>query len=351
MLELAPVLDKSIELDASDIHLTVGRPPTYRVYGDLQPADDNVLDAKAVASVVEQLIDEKMLHEYRQLRTVELAYMHKDGVRFRISIFRQKGVDSIAMRRIPSKILSMDEIGLPPVLKKILARKHGLILVCGPTGSGKTTSLASMIEYINENFKRNIITVEDPIEYLHSHGKSLIHQRELGHDAPSFSEALVSALRQDPDVILIGEMRDRVTMETALMASETGHVVLSTVHTFGAASSMDRIIDTFPADQQAQIRFLLANNLAAVLSQQLLTRKDGKGVIVAAELLTATPSVKNLIREGKTFLIPNELQMGAKYGMCLFENELKRLIREGIVSEDVAKSYNIQITTPQTAKA
>ncbi|MFZ5802678.1 MAG: type IV pilus twitching motility protein PilT [Candidatus Omnitrophota bacterium] len=341
MSSLESIFNRCIEKNASDIHLSVDIPPTYRINGRLRHFGEPVLTHETLEALVHELAGEKYREDLRTKPTVEFSYAHPSGNRFRVSIFRQSTHFAAAMRLIPSRIFTMEEIGLPNTIKRLLDRNHGLILVAGPTGVGKSTTLASMIDYINETDDRHIITVEDPIEFVHRHKKSIINQRQLGSDTDSFAKALREALRQDPDVILVGEMRDLETIETVLTAAETGHLVLSTVHTFGSARTLDRIIDAFPAEHQNQIRTQLSLNLAAVLSQELIPRKDKEGRIAAFEIMVATPAVQNLIRKGQTYNIQNEIQTGAGFGMVSLQNHLIDLMKKGIISKEDTLFYSI----------
>ena len=331
--------DTAIEKDASDIHLTVHRPVTYRVHGCLVPDADGPLSEAQISLMVKELLPATHTEIYRKRQCAEFAYDYKNGERFRISLFRQKGNEALVLRRIPKNIRSFEELGLPAIVENLINKNHGLILVTGPTGSGKSTSLASMIDHINATDDRHIITIEDPIEYVHMEKKSIVSQRELGADTPSFAQALVEALRQDPDTILVGEMRDLETMETALLATETGHMVFSTLHTFGAARTIDRIVDVFPSHQQNQVRLQLSTNLIAVISQQLIPRIDKPGRVAIFELMVLTPAIQNLIRKAQTFHIPNEIQMGSKYGMVSVQNQLLDLVQKGVISKESASFY------------
>jgi twitching motility protein PilT len=266
--------------------------------------------------------------------STDFGFAYGDQARFRVAVFRQRGNISIVLRLIPNTLLTFEQIGLPEIVRELIRRPRGLFVVTGPTGSGKTTSLATMIDYINMNFDRHIVTVEDPIEYYHHHKKSIVNQREVGVDVHSFSEALRRALRQDPDVILVGEMRDLETIEAAIAAAETGHLVFATLHTSGASGTINRIIDAFPTNQQEQIRVQLSVTLLAVLSQQLLARDDKPGRVASYEFLVVTPAIANLIRENKTFRIDSAIQTGKKFGMQLLDDHLWGLYERGIINAD-----------------
>lgn len=322
-----------VEKQASDLHLTVGAPPVLRVNGGLIPLDMPVLTPGDTESFALALANDFQTNQVREHGTVDFAVAHDDDTRFRVSVFRQKSSMGLAIRLLPDRPLSLDEIGVPASVKSLLDLPRGLVLVTGPTGSGKTTTLASMLDVINRTKACHILTIEDPIEYVHSHRKALVNQREIGVDVPNFAEALRRALRQDPDVILVGEMRDLETIEAAITAAETGHLVLSTVHTTGAARTVDRLIDVFPPGQQEQIRVQLSINLRAVVSQLLLPRKDGRGRVAAFEVMINTPSTGAFIREGKTFRITNDIQTGAKFGMVSLDASLVQLYLAGVISE------------------
>lgn len=322
-----------VEKQASDLHLAVDAPPVLRVNGVIDPLDMPVLTAVDTDGFAQALTNDFQVNQIRDDGTVDFAITHGDGNRFRVSVFRQKSVMGLAIRLLPDRPLSLDQIGVPASVKSLLDLPRGLVLVTGPTGSGKTTTLASMLDAINRTKACHILTIEDPIEYVHSHRKSLVNQREIGIDVPNFAEALRRALRQDPDVILVGEMRDLETIEAAITAAETGHLVFSTVHTTGAARTVDRLIDVFPPGQQEQIRVQLSINLRAVISQLLLPRKDGNGRIAAFEVMINTPSTGAFIREGKTFRITNDIQTGAKFGMVSLDASLVHLYLAGIISE------------------
>ena len=336
------LLDTVVKQGASDLHLTVGKPPTVRLHGRLIELKTRVLEPADTISLMKAIAPERSQNELQEEGGADFGFAYGEEARFRVSIFRQKGSVGIALRQLPNTIMSFEEIGLPPICKELCRRPRGLFLVTGPTGSGKTTSLATMISHINDSLDRHIITVEDPIEYYLDHSKSIINQREVGVDVPSFSEALRRALRQDPDVVLVGEMRDLETIEAAIRAAETGHLVFGTLHTTGASGTINRIIDAFPPNQQAQIRVQLSTSLMAVISQQLLVRVDRKGRVAAYEFLMVTPAIANLIRENKTFRIDSAIQTGKKFGMQLLDDHLWDLYSRGIVDaeEMVDKSKN-----------
>jgi twitching motility protein PilT len=326
------LLSTCIRVGASDIHLVVGRPPVLRVGGRLRSLETKVLDPEDTVALMKSVTPERNQQELQEEGGTDFGFAFGDAGRFRVAVFRQKGNISMVLRLIPSKIMTFEEIGLPEIVRQLCRRPRGLFLVTGPTGSGKTTTLATMLDYVNRNFDRHIITVEDPIEYYHNHHKSVFSQREVGIDVPSFAEALRRALRQDPDVILVGEMRDLETMEAAIRAAETGHLVFGTLHTTGAQGTINRVIDAFPVDQQEQIRVQLSTNLLAVLSQALLAKVEG-GRVAAYEFLYVTPAVQNLIRENKTYRINSAIQTGKKYGMQLLDDHLWELYDQGLVDE------------------
>ncbi|OWY71208.1 type IV pili twitching motility protein PilT [cyanobacterium TDX16] len=327
------ILDTCIKKGASDIHLSVGRPPVLRLHGRLRQLETKSLDPEDCVALMKSITPDRNQQELQEEGGTDFGFAFGDSARFRVSIFRQKGNVSIVLRQIPSKFLSFDEIGLPPIIRSLCRRPRGLFLVTGPTGSGKTTTLASMLNYINNEMDRHIVTVEDPIEYYHSHKKSLINQREVGNDVPSFAEALRRVLRSDPDVILVGEMRDLETISNAILAAETGHLVFSTLHTTGCQGTVNRIIDAFPHEQQDQIRVQLSTSLIAILSQALMPRKPS-GMVAAYEFLVVTAAISNLIRENKTFRIDSAIQTGKKYGMQLLDDHLWSLFERGQIEAD-----------------
>jgi len=294
--------------------------------------ETKVLDPSDTAALMKSITPDRNQQELQEEGGTDFGFAYGDAARFRVSIFRQKGNITLVLRLIPTKIMTFEEIGLPKICAALCRRPRGLFLVTGPTGCGKTTTLACMVSYINENFDRHIITVEDPIEYYHEHKKSIINQREVGIDVPSFGEALRRVLRMDPDVILVGELRDLETIEAAIRAAETGHLVFSTVHTTSAAGTITRLIDVFPVNQQEQIRIQLSGNLIAVLSQALCPLVTGKGRIAAYEFMVVTPAIANLIRENKTYRIDSSIQTGKKLGMQLLDEHLWKLYDSGRIS-------------------
>tara|TARA_B110000196_G_scaffold107477_1_gene93101 strand:+ start:353 stop:1477 length:1125 start_codon:yes stop_codon:yes gene_type:complete len=333
-IQIDRLLDTVIRQDASDLHISVGRKPTLRLSGRLRSLDTKVLDNEDAVALMKSITPERCQQELQEHGSTDFGFAYGDQARFRVAVFRQRGNISIVLRLIPNTLLTFEQIGLPEIVRELIRRPRGLFVVTGPTGSGKTTSLATMIDYINMNFDRHIVTVEDPIEYYHHHKKSIVNQREVGVDVHSFSEALRRALRQDPDVILVGEMRDLETIEAAIAAAETGHLVFATLHTSGASGTINRIIDAFPTNQQEQIRVQLSVTLLAVLSQQLLARDDKPGRVASYEFLVVTPAIANLIRENKTFRIDSAIQTGKKFGMQLLDDHLWGLYERGIINAD-----------------
>jgi len=334
-LHIDRLLETVIKQEASDLHLTVGRPPVIRVDGRLRNLETKTLGPEDTTALMKAITPERGQQEIQEEGGCDFGFAFGDAGRFRVSVFRQRGHLTLVLRLIPSKLLTFEEIGLPSICRALCRRPRGLFLVTGPTGSGKTTTLATMLDYVNASFDRHIVTVEDPIEYYHYHRKSLVNQREVGADVPSFSEALRRVLRMDPDVILVGELRDLETMESAIRAAETGHLVFSTVHTTGAQGTVNRIVDAFPHEQQEQIRVQLSTNLIAVLSQALLPRIP-KGRVAAYEFMVVTPAISNLIRENKTYRIDSAIQTGKKYGMQLLDDHLWSLYRSGTIPVEEA---------------
>ena len=334
-LHIDRLLEACIKMGGSDLHLTVGRPPVLRIHGRLRSLDTKVLDPDDTTALMKSVTPEKNQQEIQERGGTDFGFAFGDAGRFRTSVFRQRGHITMVLRLIPSTIFTFDEIGLPTVCAALCRRPRGLFLVTGPTGSGKTTTLASMISYINENLDQHIITVEEPIEYYHSHKKSIINQREVGLDVPTFSEALKRSLRMDPDVILVGELRDLETMEAAISAAETGHLVFGTLHTTGCQGTINRIIDAFQVSQQEQIRVQLSTNLLAVLSQTLCPTKSGRGRVAAYEFMVVTPAISNLIRENKVYRIESSIQIGKGVGMQLLDDHLWQHYDAGKISLEV----------------
>jgi twitching motility protein PilT len=326
------LLQACVSQGASDLHIVVGRPPVLRIDGSLRSLETKVLEPDDTTALMKSINPDKNQQELQEEGGTDYGFAYGDQARFRVSIFRQKGNYSMVLRRIPTNIMTFEEIGLPKICAALCRRPRGMFLVTGPTGCGKTTTLATMINYINENLDRHIITIEEPIEYYHAHKKSIVNQRAVGTDVPSFGEALRRILRQDPDVILVGELRDLETIESAVRAAETGHLVFATVHTTSAAGTVTRLIDVFPVDQQEQIRIQLSSNLIAVLSQALCPLATGRGRIAAYEFMVVTPAIANLIRENKTYRIDSSIQTGKKLGMQLLDEHLWRLYDAGRIN-------------------
>ncbi len=326
------LLQACVSQGASDIHLVTGRPPVLRIDGRLRSLETKVLEPDDTVALMKSITPERNQQELQEEGGTDFGFGFGDIGRFRVSVFKQKGHITLVLRLIPSKLLTFEEIGLPKICTALCRRPRGLFLVTGPTGCGKTSTLACMVNYINENLDRHIITVEEPIEYYHSHKKSIINQREVGVDVPSFGEALRRVLRMDPDVILVGELRDLETIEAAVRAAETGHLVFSTVHTTSAAGTITRLIEVFPVNQQEQIRIQLSSNLMAVLSQVLCPLATGRGRIAAYEFMVVTPAIPNLVRENKTYRIDSSIQTGRKLGMQLLDEHLWRLYDMGKIT-------------------
>lgn len=332
MFDLTDLLRDAVARQASDIHLSEGQPPVFRIHGELIRMGEQPLGSDDMTRTVEQILPRDAVRTLQERGEVDFSYGVPGLSRFRVSVYRQRGGLAIALRIIPFRIVSLAELGLPPVLETLCDKPHGLVIVTGPTGSGKSTTLAALIDRINERHSRHIITIEDPIEYLHRHKRAIVHQREVGSDTQSFSRALRAALRQDPDVILLGEMRDLESIRIALQAAETGHLVFATLHTNGAVSSIDRIIDVFPPEQQQQVRIQVAGTLQAVVAQRLIPRIDRPGRTVAVEILLANAAVRNMIREGKTHQLVTAIQTGGRQGMQSMETSLRDLANRGIIS-------------------
>jgi len=336
-MEIEKLLRLAVERGASDLHLRVPSPPVLRVDGVLMPLDELPgVTSQDMKEAFEHITTESQREAFYRELELDLAYSVAGLARFRVSVFLQRGTISLAFRQVSLQVPSIEELGLPQVCKTLVLKPKGLVLVTGPTGSGKSTTLAAMINHLNEQERRNVITIEDPIEFLYRNEKCLIAQRDLGDDTRSFATALKHTLRQDPDVILLGEMRDLDTIATAITAAETGHLVLSTLHTVSAPQTIDRIVDVFPADQQEQIRLQLSLVLEGVLAQVLLPRAGGRGRVAAFEVMIATDAIRNLIREGKTDQIPTYLQTGRQYGMQTMDQALQDLVRSGAITAEEA---------------
>jgi twitching motility protein PilT len=324
-----------IQIKASDLHISVGQPPVVRHGGRMRKLDAKILDSDDTAGLMKSITPDRCQQELQQKGGADFAIEYVDGYRFRVAVFKQRGSIGMVLRRIPFQFLTFEQLRMPEAIRPLIVRPRGLLLVTGPTGSGKTTSLASMINFINDNYDRHIITLEDPIEYFHKHKRCTVNQREIGTDVPDFKEGIRRALRMDPDVILVGEMRDLETIHAAIEAAETGHIVFGTLHTSGAASTVNRIIDVFPKDQQDQVRTQLSTALIGVLSQALCPKKPD-GVIAAYEMMVVTPAIQNLIRENKVYRIDSTIQTGRKEGMFLLDESLFRLWKEQLVEKEEA---------------
>jgi twitching motility protein PilT len=342
--DFADILLEVIQAGASDLHLTVGAPPMVRERGKLRPLDYPVMTSQDTREIVYSILNNDQRKKLENEWQIDLSYSVPGKARFRVNAYFQRASIGAVMRTIPQDIPKFESLGLPEVLKDFTRKPRGFVLVTGPTGSGKSTTLASMIDMINEERHEHIMTVEDPIEFLHRHKNCVINQRELGSDAQSFSTALKSALRQDPDVILVGEMRDLETMSTALTAAETGHLVFATLHTQDTAQTVDRIVDSFPPAQQHQVRTQLSIALQGIITQQLIPTTDGRSRVCAAEIMIPTPAVRNLIREGKSHQLYSALQTGGQHGMQTMDASLAELVRRGKLTQKVAESRS---STPE----
>ena len=345
-ITMEELLQATIDEGGSDLHIRAYMPPELRVHGELCPLADEQLTEDDTYRLCKEISSDEQMAEVEKNGGADFALAHPDGTRFRVSVFKERKRYGMVLRQIPNSLFTLEKIGLPPTVKELLFKPRGLILVTGPTGSGKSTTLASMIDVINKERGVHIITIEDPIEFYHTSKKSLITQREVGDDVPSFAEAIRRALRQDPDVILVGEMRDLETIGAAITAAETGHLVFGTLHTTGAAETVDRIVDAFPTNQQEQVRTQLAAGLQAVISQILLPKLDANGEvhgrIAAFEIMTSTDAIKSRIRDNKTNMIKSDLQTGAKYGMMTLDSCLLNHYRNGYISyeELITKSQD-----------
>ncbi len=346
------LLHTVVKRKASDLHIAVGQPPVLRLDGHMKKLETKVLEPEDTMALMKSIAPERSQKELQEKGGSDFGFAFGDLARFRVSIFKQKGHVGMVLRQIPNKLLSFEDLNTPPALKDLCSRPRGLILVTGPTGSGKTTTLAAAIDYLNATFDHHIITIEDPIEFYHPHKRCTVNQREIGVDVGTFAEAIRRSLRQDPDIIMVGEMRDLETIEAAITAAETGHIVFATLHTTGAQGTVNRIIDVFPTEQQEQIRTQLSTAVIGILSQALLP-KIGGGRVAAYEMLVCTPAIGNLIRENKTFRITSAIQTGQKMGMQLLDDHLFRLWKSGLVEkkEVLLKSNNLDDMTLRIAKA
>jgi len=330
------LLKEMVERGSSDLHCCVGVPPIIRVDGELTPLNYEKFNPMQTQRMMYDILSDEQIQRFEDTWELDFSYSLRNISRFRVNIFKDKGTVASAFRLIPMKIPTIRELNLPMVLETVARRPRGLVLVTGPTGSGKSTSLAAMINLINTEMSRHIITIEDPIEYLHQHRSSIINQREVGQDTKEFANALRAALREDPDVILVGEMRDLETMSNAIRAAETGHLVFATLHTNSAASTVDRVVDAFPASQQEQIRLMLSNSLEAVMCQQLLPRAGMPGRVCCMEIMIATPAIRNLIREAKSHQVTSVIQTSANVGMQTMDQHLRDLYQKGVITYDDA---------------
>lgn len=330
------LLTEMVERGSSDLHICVGLPPVIRVHGELIPMNYDKFTPIVTQRMMYDILSDEQIQRFEDTWELDFAYSLQKLSRFRVNIFKDKGTVAAAFRVIPMKIPTLKELDLPPVLEAISKRPRGLVLVTGPTGSGKSTTLAAMINQINHERAEHIITIEDPIEYLHQHRSSIINQREVGQDTKAFANALRAALREDPDVILVGEMRDLETMENAIRAAETGHLVFATLHTNSAASTVDRVVDAFPAEQQEQVRLMLSNSLEAVVCQQLMSRAGMPGRVCAMEVMIATSAIRNLVREAKSHQITSIIQTSANVGMQTMDQHLRELYQRGVITYEDA---------------
>ncbi|MDP4093436.1 MAG: type IV pilus twitching motility protein PilT [Bacillota bacterium] len=338
-MKLDYLLELTVVNNASDLHVCSGIPPSIRINGDLIFLNEPVLGPDDCRSLAQEVLRSDLIKEFNEKGEVDLSYMIKGLARFRINVFKQRNSIAIAARVIPTDVPEVEKLGLPNVVYDLMEKQRGLILVTGPTGSGKSTTLASMLNYINKKRTSHIVTIEDPIEFLHKHIKCVVNQRELGSDTLSYANALRAALREDPDIILIGEMRDMETIETALTAAETGHLVLSTLHTSGAAKTIDRIIDVFPPHQQSQVRSQLSTVLQGIISQQLIKKADGNGRVLATEVMVWTPAIANLIRESRIPQINTNIHTGSQLGMHSMDSCISNLFKMGLIDYQTACKY------------
>ena len=335
-ISVKELLGYALDSGASDLHLSVGNIPMLRIHGEMKKIKSPALDLKAMEKIRDEVLNSNQKKIFKDDLEIDFSAELKGKGRFRVNFFNQINGLSAVFRTISNTILNSDELGVPPIINSLAMKNRGLILLTGPTGSGKSTTLAAMVDHINENKSSHVITIEDPVEYYHSSKNCLINQREVGHSTHSFANALRSALREDPDVILVGEMRDLETIQLALTAAETGHLVLSTLHTSSAVKTVDRIIDVFPSGQKSQIRSMLSESLLAIIAQKLLPNKDQSGRVPACEIMIANPALRNLIRQDKIYHIPSLIQSGGQEGMQTLDQDLQRLLTQGLVDREDA---------------
>jgi len=351
-MDITELLAFGVEQGASDCHLSAGEPPMIRIHGDLKKLDHPAMSREEVHALVYDIMGDAQRKTFEETHECDFSFEMGDVARFRVNVFLQRKGEGAVFRTIPTKIQTLDELGMPPILRQLCDKEKGLILVTGPTGSGKSTTLAAMVDDLNNSYEGHILTIEDPVEFVHQSKKCLVNQRELGPHTHSFANALRAALREDPDVILVGEMRDLETIQLALTAAETGHIVFGTLHTSSAPKTVDRVIDVFPPSQQAQIRAQFAESIEAVITQTLLKKKGG-GRTAALEIMTGTTAVRNLIREGKIHQIPGTMQVSQKDGMQTMDMALINLINRGLVTKEEAqaKSMNPNLLSPNAMPA
>jgi twitching motility protein PilT len=336
-MDITQLLSFASQQGASDLHLSSGEPPMVRIHGDIKRLDQPPLSREEVHTMAYDVMNDTQRKIFQEKLDIDFSFELGEVARFRVNVFMQRKGEGAVFRTIPTQVVTLDELGMAPILKEVCKKERGLVLLTGPTGSGKSTTLAAMVDHINENYDCHILTVEDPIEFVHQPKKSLINQREVGAHTQSFAAALRSALREDPDVILVGEMRDLETISLALTAAETGHLVFGTLHTSSAPKTVDRIIDAFPAAQQNQVRAMFSESLEAIVTQTLCKKKTG-GRVAACEILVGVPAVRNLIREGKIHQIPSTMQTGQKLGMQTLDMSLQDLVARGVITKEEAAS-------------
>ena len=338
-MDIAQLLTFTKKAGGSDLHLSAGSPPMIRVHGEMRRLKLPMMTKEEIHHLIYDMMDDDQKKRFEEHKELDFSRQLGSIARFRVNVFYNQHGEAAVFRTIPTKILTAEELNLPPVLLKLAMKEKGIVLVTGPTGSGKSTTLAAMIDYINKNRRGHILTVEDPIEFQHESKLCLVNQREIGPHTKSFANALRSALREDPDIILVGEMRDLETISLAITAAETGHLIFGTLHTSSAAKTIDRVIDVFPPDQQEQIRAMLAESLEGVVAQRLLPTKDGKGRVAAHEIMVGTTAIRNMIREGKTFQIPSIIQTGGAEGMQSMDMALRKIVSDGLVDAEVALAF------------